>query len=210
MTSPWERQAFEQTLAVCPRRSLRAGDVCGADRFQESALLVVERGLVVVVSGARDQRRIVLGFCSGGTLVPPPRRDEQLAALADSVVVSVSPDVRRLLLRLPDAAETVVDALVEALRDRQENLAQFANVMHAERLRAKLLQLARTHGSVVTDGVRVDVPLTHELLGQAVGSARETVTCALQALQREGFLVREGRLYRLTISPELLGPDEQP
>jgi biotin operon repressor len=56
----------------------------------------------------------------------------------------------------------------------------------------------------------VDVPLTHELLGQAVGSARETVTCALQALQREGFLVREGRLYRLMISPEILGPREQP
>lgn len=207
MTQRWERQALGRMLAVCPRLTLRAGDVRGADRFPDSALLVVEKGLVVAASGAREQRRIVLGFCSRGALLPPPRGDERLAALTHSVLISVSPDAERRLLRLPTAAEAIVDSLLEALRERHENLAQFGNVMHAERLRAKLLQLARTHGSAVADGVRIDVPLTHELLGQAVGSARETVTCALTTLQREGFLVREGRLYRLAISPDALGAD---
>lgn len=206
---PWERQALRQTLAVCPRHRMRAGDVRSADDFVEPALLIVEKGIVVIASGARPKRRIVLGFGSQGTLLPPPRLDERLVALADSMLISVSLDVQRVLLRSPAAAEAIVDALMEALRERQENLAQFASVVHTERLREKLLQLARAHGSVVAGGVRVDVPLTHELLGQAVGSARETVTCALRVLQREGFLVREGRLYRLTISPEILGPEQR-
>jgi CRP-like cAMP-binding protein len=205
----WERQALRRTLAACPRHRLRPGDVHSADDFVEAALLIVEKGIVVVASGARSKRRIVLGFGSPGTLLPPPCSEERLVALADSMLISISPDVQRVLLRSPASAEAIVDALMEALRERQENLAQFASVVHTERLREKLLQLARAHGSVVADGIRVDVPLTHELLGQAVGSARETVTCALQALQREGFLVREGRLYRLTISPEILSPDEQ-
>jgi len=205
MMWPWERQELGRLLAVCPRLTLCAGDAHGAEDFPESAFLIVEKGIVVTASRARTKRTIVLSFCSQGTLLPPPYWDEQLAALEESVLISVSPDVQQRLLHLPAAAEAIVEALLEALRERQESLAQFGNVMHAERLRGKLLQLARAHGSVVTDGVRVELPLTHELLAQTVGSARETVTCALRTLEHEGFLVREGRLYRLMISPEILG-----
>jgi DNA-binding IclR family transcriptional regulator len=41
-----------------------------------------------------------------------------------------------------------------------------------------------------------------------VASARETVTRALDELQRSGFLARDGHSYRLLISPEALNiPD---
>ncbi|MGZ4388260.1 MAG: helix-turn-helix domain-containing protein, partial [Gaiellaceae bacterium] len=90
------------------------------------------------------------------------------------------------------------------LRDRQESLAAFASVRHADRVREKLLQLARAHDRVGPGGIRLDLPLTHELLGEMVGSARETVTWALAELQREGFVRREGRTYRLSVAPELL------
>jgi len=206
---PSDRHEIGRLLAVCPRLTLHAGDVRSADDFSEAALLFVEAGIVVIASAARPKRRIVLSFCSPGTLLPSPQLDEQLAALADSAVIPLGPRVLRSLLQLPSAAAEIVDALLEALRERQESLAQFANVDHAERLRGKLLQLARTHGTVVAGGVRVELPLTHELLGQAVGSARETITSALRTLEREGFLVREGRLYRLMISPEILDSDER-
>src|SRR5919206_2661119 len=204
MTLSSERQELGRLLAACTRLGLRVGNERGADAFPDAALLLVEKGLVAIASGARAKRRIVLGFCAPGTLLPPPHSDERLAALADSVVISVTPAVQRRLLCLPAAAEAIVGALLQALRERQESLAQFANVLHSERVRGKLLQLAREHGSVLPDGVRVELPLTHELLGQAVGSARETITSALSTLEREGFLVREGRLYRLIISPEIL------
>jgi CRP/FNR family transcriptional regulator len=133
------------------------------------------------------------------------RRDERLTALVDSTLISVTADAQRALLQLPAAAEAIVAALMGALGEREESLAQFANVVHAERLKGKLLQLARLHGRVVAEGVRVDLPLTHELLGQAVGSARETVTAALGTLERKGFLVRNGRSYLLPIPPDELG-----
>ena len=46
--------------------------------------------------------------------------------------------------------------------------------------------------------------VTHELVGEMVGSARETVTWAFAQLAREGFARREGRAYRLAVSPEAL------
>jgi len=189
--------------------TLHAGEVHGADYFSEAALLLVEAGIVVIASAARSKRRIVLSFCSPGTLLPSPHSDEQLAALADSAIIALGPGVLLSLLQVPSAAAEIVAALLEALRERQESLAQFANVVHAERLRGKLLQLARTHGTVGSDGVRLELPLTHELLAQAVGSARETVTSAFRTLEREGFLVREGRLVRLMISPEILDSGER-
>jgi DNA-binding GntR family transcriptional regulator len=37
-----------------------------------------------------------------------------------------------------------------------------------------------------------------------VGSARETVTRALEELEEEGFVVRRRRSYRLNVQPERL------
>jgi hypothetical protein len=67
-------------------------------------------------------------------------------------------------------------------------------------VREKLLQLARSHGRVRDDGVRIALPLTHELLSRTVGSSRETVTLAMRELRREGFLDRSGRSYLLRIA----------
>jgi CRP/FNR family transcriptional regulator len=105
---------------------------------------------------------------------------------------------------VPGAAAALVEALAEQLRERQESLAQFSSVRHVERVRDKLLQLARAYGRVVPGGVRLDLPLTHELVGELVGSARETVTWAFAELSREGFVRRDGRSYRLAVAPEAL------
>jgi len=57
---------------------------------------------------------------------------------------------------------------------------------------------------VVAGGVRLDFPVTHELLGEMIGSARETVSRALDRLESTGFVVREGRSYRLQVNPETI------
>jgi CRP-like cAMP-binding protein len=189
-------------LSRCPRRWLRGGTVRDADDFGAASLLIVERGIVAIEAGGGPRRRIVLSFCSPGTLLPPLRGDEQLVGLLDSAVIAIPADVERTLLHVPAAAQLIVDALLEELCERQQSLAQFGNVTHAERLRAKLLQLAGSHGTAVAGGVEVELPLTHKLLGEAIGSARETVTAAVRSLEQEGFLKRDGRRYRLTISPD--------
>lgn len=197
-----EQNELRGLISRCPRRRLRCGTVCGADDFGPAALLIVERGIVAIAAGGEPKRRIVLSFCSSGALLPPLRGDEQLVVLLDSAVIAIPADVERTLLHIPAAAQLIVDALLDELRERQQSLAQFGNVAHAERLRAKLLQLAGSHGAAVEGGVEVELPLTHKLLGEAIGSARETVTTAVRSLEREGFLERDGRRYRLAISSD--------
>jgi len=194
---PLERHELAGLLSTCPRVRLTAGDVRDREAFPETALLIVEQGLAALAAHAEGTRRIILSFCRERAVLAPPVGNEELAAVTDCTVALVPRAVYVRMLRFPTAARAVVEALLVQLRERDESLAQFGTVSHAERLRAKLLQLARSHGAVTDGGVRIELPLTHGLLAQAIGSARETVTTALQRLEAEGFVVREGRRYVL-------------
>jgi CRP/FNR family cyclic AMP-dependent transcriptional regulator len=56
-------------------------------------------------------------------------------------------------------------------------------------------------GKVTPDGIVLDLPLTHDLLGALVGARRPTVSLALKSLQASGFLARRGSQAWL-LSPE--------
>lgn len=170
------------------------------ERLPQGALLVVEEGLVLLTSARPGaSRRVVIAVAGADAVLLPPTGSERIEALTEARLRVVAEE------ELAELSPAEVLALLgHELRDRQESLAAFASVRHADRVREKLLQLARAHGRVGPGGIRLDLPLTHELLGEMVGSARETVTWALAELQREGFVRREGRTYRLSVAPELL------
>jgi len=200
-----EKAAATSALEACPTIALRVGNPRVGTRIPDCAALVVEEGVVLVTSAkAGASRRMILAVAGPGAVLLPPGRDERLEALADSWLTAITPAARASLLELPDARDTLLDGLADELRERQESLAHFSSVRHVDRVRDKLLQLARSHGKVVPGGIRLDLPLTHELVGEMVGSARETVTWAFAQLAREGFVSREGRYYRLAVSPEAL------
>jgi CRP-like cAMP-binding protein len=197
-----ERHAAASILGGCPRIALPAGTVRAAARIPDASLLVVEDGLVLVTSvRPASTRRMIVALAGAGSFLLPLGPGERLGPLVDSSITAVRPDAYARLLALPGAARAIAEGLALELRERQDSLAQFSSVRHVERVREKLLQLARSHGRVSADGIRLDLPLTHELVGEMVGSARETVTWAFGQLAREGFLRREGRSYRLAVAP---------
>jgi CRP/FNR family cyclic AMP-dependent transcriptional regulator len=194
-----ERGRVRHALAGCPRVDLAAG---GTAYIPDAALLLVEDGVVVVA--AADARRIAIAIAGRGEVLAPLGRGEQLRGLTSARVRAVTPVAKHALMHIPPAAGVITDALVDSLGDRKASLANFARFPHVERVRGKLLQLARTHGRVVEGGVIIDLPLTHDLLAESIGSTRETVTLALRKLTRSGFVTRVDRRYRLDVSAEEL------
>jgi CRP-like cAMP-binding protein len=199
---------LRRTLRECPRFRLAPRAQLLADALREVRLLFVEQGVVLLArTSASSSRPTVLAVLGAGVVLPPLAADEYLVALVDAVVTAVSPNACRALLADPKIAGALVGALVDALHERQETLATVTGGVHAERLRGKLIQLAREHGKVRPDGVHIPLPLTHELLGQMVGAARETVSATVAQLQREGFLARKDGRYRLNATTCGLLPD---
>jgi CRP-like cAMP-binding protein len=189
-----------------PRLALDAGDTLLPSQLEDVSYLFVDDGLIVLRTALPDStRRTITCHAGAGTLVLPPRADEVLVALTRAQLVPLSRDRCAVLVESPDAAALLLEALSQTLRQRQAGLAALAHLHHIDRVRQKLIQLAQDHGRVGRDGIRLDFPLTHDLLGEMTGSARETVTRALDELQREGFVVRNGRTYSVHVAPEDLG-----
>jgi hypothetical protein len=189
-----------------PRRLLGVGDEILPTHIPGAAFLFVDDGLVVLRNAANGvRRRTVTCHAGPGALIIPPEPGEVLAALTDAAVAVVDRDSLDELLASPERARALLDGLAETLRQKHAAIANMSRLHHVDRVREKLIELAREHGRVGRDGVRLDFPLTHDLLGEMTGSVRETVTRALDELQRDGFVERNGRTYRLHVAPEDLG-----
>jgi CRP-like cAMP-binding protein len=202
---PTERAQIASALASCSVLALPGGSCLEAERLETVALLSVEDGIVFVsASNESSARRIVVNMAGPGSILLGPAAHETLVALADSRLTLISASVQRRLLEISAAANALIEGIGAGLRDCRESLAQFGSGRHADRVREKLMQLARTHGKVGTEGLLLDIPLTHELLADMVGSTRETVTRALTQLAEQGLVQHEPGRYRVAAPPQPL------
>jgi CRP-like cAMP-binding protein len=192
-----ERMA-RNILAGAPHLLLEPGALNLPPGARTAPLLLVDAGFVVLRSLDDDASRSVLTSVAGaGRLVVPAGEHETLESLVESRLIVVTEEVFRCLLEVPTFARVLIEALVAALRQSHEAIANFASTRHLDRVRRLLVQFARAYGKVGPDGVRIDFPISHMLLAEMIGSSRETVTRAVDELQRTGLLKRCGRSYRL-------------
>jgi biotin operon repressor len=174
-----------------------------ATSFARAALLVVDDGFVVLRAVSDSLGRSVITSDAGaGRIMLPPAGEEVLYALVPSRVTAVGSETWDRLLTVHTVAHVVLEQLALTLRETQQAIGILGQARHVERVRRKLLQLASGYGRVVADGIRIDFPVSHTVLAAMIGSSRETVTRAVDELQRTGFVARRGHTYRLLVSPE--------
>jgi CRP-like cAMP-binding protein len=203
---PASRRDVEASLAGCRALALAAGTGIVQGAGGDGGLLYVDDGLVVAKLTASPTRRPIISCetAAGGVIVAPDEEDHVVHALRDSRLVAIPGDALDRLVGVPALASLIVAGLQQSTRQAQAATRALAQMRQSDRVRVKLLQLARDHGRVSRDGIRLDFPLTHELLAAMVGAARETVTRSLEELERERFLARDGRVYRLLVDASAL------
>jgi CRP-like cAMP-binding protein len=199
-----EKKRASGILETCAAHLVTAGSRRRTGDLARAEALVVENGFLVVRAPSPSARQVVVAEAGAGSILLAPNDREHLHALTDCRVTVLPLLQLEGLLAIPAVAATLFQGLGTALRLRQDATSHFASVRHVDRVRQKLVQLAQEFGRVNPDGIRLEFPLTHDLLAEMVGSARETVTRGVDELQRSGFVVREGHSYRLLISPEAL------
>jgi CRP-like cAMP-binding protein len=200
---PTEKARVESALASCSVLSMPGGSSLGADRFESVPLLSVEDGIVFVWAPKRGSAdRIVVNVAGPGAILIAPAAHERLEALSDARLMLIPTTTQRRLLEITSAATAIVEAVAGGLRECRESLAHFASRRHTDRVGQKLVQLARTYGKVGTEGLVLDIPLTHELLADMVGSRRETVTRSLARLAQDGLIRHERGRYLVAVPPD--------
>jgi hypothetical protein len=181
---------------------VEAGSVVAAAAFPDGVFLFVDAGFVVVrATFAGVSRSVVTCEAGAGRLLARPSAEEELLGLTKSRLTVISAELWKGLLDVPAVAPRAVDSLAFTLAQEQQAIANFAAPHHRDRLRRKLLQLARGYGHVAREGIRIDFPVSHALLAEMIGSSRETVTRALDELRQAGFVARSGSTYHLLVPP---------
>jgi CRP-like cAMP-binding protein len=145
------------------------------------------------------------GVVQLGTLYP--NGDESMIGLASPglpfgiPLTQVNPyisvaltDVTLISLNISDVANSPVLALLfmqqfsDRLRQSEALLAISGHRRLDDRLRQLLILLAQEVGQPGKKGIRLSVRFTHQLLANATGTTRVTVTRLLGQLRREGWL----------------------
>jgi CRP/FNR family transcriptional regulator, cyclic AMP receptor protein len=191
-----ERPLAERALLV-PCHELGPGrwptESLSADGGTVGALIV--RGLgtrEITIAGRRSAELLGPGdvfhpWSSANPVVPVTSRwascSGVLIALLDGRFVGAA-------RRWPQLFAVVHERLAEQLERATLRAAIMALPRVEQRILGMFWHLAERWGTVRSDGVVVELAITHQLIGQLIGAQRPTVSLALQALAGEGLLQR--------------------
>jgi CRP/FNR family transcriptional regulator, cyclic AMP receptor protein len=185
---------YDRLVGMCSSLQVREGhEVLGADVDGVIGLVTVGRLAVVVDAEAGRQRTIAL-LQEGDALVLSDSTGSgapgaRVRASVDSEVLVLAIPLEDVVCRDAEVGAWVLRALAAAVADRELSAAIALEPRLERRLVLKLRQLAARWGKVTPDGVRLDLRVTHQELGDMIGGARESVTVALGRLQDQGDII---------------------
>lgn len=195
-----DRGLAERTLVV-PLVSARDEDLAEAiGMLTPGAFDFLIVGGVVLKETTLGRRSALELLGPGDVLAPPLTAARQLDSRAVSrylahgevSLAAIQGHFRQAVRRWPGIADFLHDRLGGQTHRASMHLAMLHQPRIEDRVIALFADLAERFGHVTAEGVLVDLPLTHDVIGGLVGSRRPTVTLALRKLASDGVLERLG------------------
>ena len=198
----WQGLSLEerrQVEKVCPERRYPEGRTIFSPGEAPDALYVLKSGLVTLSHLARGGHESILrvfgpGDVFGELLLTVPARPFLARALtACAVTVIPARTFFQLLSTIPRIGFNFTCVLSRHLAEMALDRAQASHAWSLERLALVLLKLGAAHGVEEGAGTVIDLPLTHQILADMIGTSRETITRDLRRLKRQGMVSQRGR-----------------
>ena len=164
---PAERVYFLLKGAVKLSRVYEAGEEITVALLRENSVF----GVLSLITGQRSDRFYhAVAFTSVELLSAPSDKVEQ--------ALKENPDLSMLMLRGLSSRILQTEMMIETLahRDMGSRLVSF------------LLILCRDFGVPTSEGIRIDLKLSHQAIAEAIGSTRVTVTRLLGDLRQENMI----------------------
>lgn len=196
----------ERTIESVARQSAmaryRAGELLHQAGEPMDSVTFLSEGRVKVYRMSRDGKQQTIALLGPGDafgeigIVDPRGQDLYVEALGDSVVCRTTREAfLRLCSRDPALALRLAEAMGEKLQEARERIADFAFRDVRGRVAHLILTfLERERRLAGSDELDRIVPgLTHRELADMIGTRRESVTLALNSLERDDLIRVEGR-----------------
>jgi CRP/FNR family cyclic AMP-dependent transcriptional regulator len=176
----------------------RKGKIFYMPEDTSEVLFILKQGHVQLYRISPEGKKLVIGTIGPGTvfgemaLIGQGMHNSFAEALEDCVLCIMNRDqVERLLITRPQVGLRIFEALGHRLKEAESRLETIGFKGIPARLASLLLQLAQQQGGDAVTG------LTHQDLGEQIGTYRETTTQTLNSFKNQG-LIDIGR-KRITI-----------
>jgi CRP/FNR family cyclic AMP-dependent transcriptional regulator len=204
---PEERDVAERALML-PVLSGRDQDLTTALEVGDAFDFVLVEGTVLKETTLAAHSALEL-LGPGDVLAPPVSAARQVElrgmsrylALGDVSIAALGLRFQRIAARWPQVTDFLYGQIAAQAHRASTHLAMLHLPRAEHRILALFVELGDRFGRVSPDGILIDLPLSHELIGRLTASRRPTATIALQLLHDQGLLTRlAANSWKLTFS----------
>jgi len=176
-----------------------AGTVLFSERQMPPGVFVILEGEVKLSINSSDGKRLILRIARAGeilgltsTLSGNPCEKTAEALYSSKIAPIARRDFLNFLMRNPEVYQTVIEELSLHLNMAHEQLRTVGLSCNAPEKLARLLLEWSQNGKATESGTRFRFPLTHEEIGEFIGTSRETVTRTLTTFRLRRLVAMSG------------------
>lgn len=187
-------EVYERLAGMCAVVRVLDGDELPEAQLAGPLGFVSAGRIAIVVEAEAGRQRTIALLQEGDALVLPAggwpgAPDARARAATDAELMVLTGSLDDVLCSDAAVGAWVLRAVAAAVADRELSAAIALEPRLERRLILKLRQLAERWGKVTPEGVRLDLRVTHQELGDMIGAARESITVALGRLQEQGDII---------------------
>ena len=163
---------------------------------QNDIIYFIDNGQVKLLMHSSEGKECLLAIHSGGdifgelSLSSIGTRSETATAMKTTILKQVPCAQFFSLLSRASLVEGFVRYLAVRVADQQQVIANLVTVDSEQRLGQTLLQLARTMGKKDPNSIRIELRISHEELGEMVGTTRPRIGLFMQRFHHLGLIER--------------------
>lgn len=212
LDAAWETpdfNSFFKELIKRPVRKIKKGDTLFYQGDETNKLTYIKSGYVKLFQTAEDGREPVAYLYGPPTILglrALTSKDHTYwhssEALTDCEVISVPvEEYKNILVSHPEYIVDLLYLFIQRLNYTERRLYGFVAAETTARAAAFLYDCALRFGEKKGSEISIPVPLTHQVISEFVGAARESVTISLNKLEKEGVIAHtRGSITILSLS----------
>jgi CRP/FNR family transcriptional regulator, cyclic AMP receptor protein len=206
-----EFQSIQHAFVV---KNYRKNQIIFLEEETGTYMYIVLAGKIKVTKTNSNGKEILLAIHQSGdffgemALLDGKTSPATVSAMEDCRVATVSAsDFQALVMKNEKIVRQIIQVLCGRLRQSWAELQRLSYGSAESRIKSGLWELGRRHGVQDARGTIINLKITHQELAEMVGTARETVTRMLAALQKQQVIEIEDRRIILLKPEALRGSD---
>jgi CRP/FNR family transcriptional regulator, cyclic AMP receptor protein len=192
-------ETLRELLLMAHVQTREAGEVLFCEADEADYLYIVLEGTVKLSVNSNGGRRLIIGLATTGEFVGVASllcgRPQEMTAetvYTSKLAVIGRNDFLNFLLRHPEAYRVVSEELGREYNKACEQLRTVVLSTSAPQKLARLLLDWSKGGQVTDTGARFRFCMTHEELGECIGTSRETVTRVMSTFKSRKLVMLNG------------------